>query len=164
MEPSQQNTAERSSGDAQPQIYAAPVIPPGSLVGHACGFCKSRKLKCDMRSPCTNCSKRSLQYFYIERLPGKKRGPKPKGNIDVGIVARIIPREDPNDGLSYLSHEVRKLKEEVASLRTEQASLSKFSLETEMFLNQTPAFQLVTQEFINTVAPYAAFSDLHALF
>eukprot|EP01122_Echinamoeba_exundans_P000366 TRINITY_DN10326_c0_g1_i1.p1 TRINITY_DN10326_c0_g1~~TRINITY_DN10326_c0_g1_i1.p1 ORF type:complete len:532 (-),score=68.50 TRINITY_DN10326_c0_g1_i1:111-1706(-) len=140
-------------GDAKPQIYTAPVIAPGSLIGHACSFCKQRKLKCDMKSPCGNCSKRSMQCFYVERLPGKKRGPKPKGSVDAGIVARIIPREDLHEGLAYLIHEVAKLKAEVASLRTEQVTQSKFSLETETFLSQTPAFQLVVQEFVNTVSP-----------
>lgn len=138
-------------------LSQSPVIPSGSLLSHACSFCQRRKLKCDMQSPCTNCSKRSLSCFYVERLPGKKRGPKPKRGLDVAAISHIIPCEAPPQNVALLTTEVAKLRAEVANLRAEQVFKPQlvFSPNTEQFLREYPACHVVLSEFTETVVPYA---------
>ncbi|KAH8806099.1 putative fungal-specific transcription factor [Xylogone sp. PMI_703] len=51
--------------------------PYGDLKGFSCLSCRQRKVKCDRRMPCSNCTKAGNQCNFIPPVRGKRRRMKP---------------------------------------------------------------------------------------
>lgn len=75
----------------------------------SCQFCRSKKLKCDRRQPCSNCSARGVTCQPVARHPlqapqdDKRQSPFPE---NVEILARLKTLEDKvsaMDNISFLS-------------------------------------------------------------
>jgi Zn(2)-Cys(6) binuclear cluster domain-containing protein len=65
----------------------------------SCTFCRSGKLKCDRKSPCNQCSKRSIesQCAYLPPPPKKVRVPKnTKDRVShlEGLVLQLIQQQN----------------------------------------------------------------------
>ncbi|KAA6386409.1 MAG: hypothetical protein EZS28_018063, partial [Streblomastix strix] len=66
-------TAKRNFEDLEQQNQRAVIL-------QACDLCRKKKIKCDGKKPCMNCSSRELDCTY--NVPVKRRGPiKKKGGI-----------------------------------------------------------------------------------
>jgi hypothetical protein len=93
-----------------------------SLVPHACAFCKQRKLKCSFGNPCDQCQKREISCIYLKRLPGKKRGPKPKAGKLLQGKETIDPTVSQLEQLLVEQMDrIRQLEQQVEQLTTQKS-------------------------------------------
>ncbi|KAF5006010.1 hypothetical protein FDECE_7584 [Fusarium decemcellulare] len=69
---------------------ASPLTVNSELHKHACSICARRKVKCDKRDPCSNCSKAQSQCSYETPPPPRPR----KRAVDDDLLARLSQYED----------------------------------------------------------------------
>ncbi|KFY90024.1 hypothetical protein V500_05331 [Pseudogymnoascus sp. VKM F-4518 (FW-2643)] len=68
--------------------------PPLQRLTQACDYCRSRKIKCDLRRPsCANCENRSLLCHFSTQH--RKRGPRPASDGDRGEGNHAHDGPDP---------------------------------------------------------------------
>ncbi|OTA99367.1 hypothetical protein M426DRAFT_27562 [Hypoxylon sp. CI-4A] len=61
-----------------PQVSEAdPLGPEGGPRSYSCLLCRQRKVKCDRRSPCSNCVKADKQCSFVPPVRGKRKRTKP---------------------------------------------------------------------------------------
>jgi hypothetical protein len=67
----------------------------------SCTACRAGKLKCNRRSPCDQCEKRSKgdACYYLTAPPKKKQNRNTKDRIAQleGLVVQLMSRDEPND-------------------------------------------------------------------
>ncbi|KAK6447179.1 hypothetical protein FP744_10003429 [Trichoderma asperellum] len=54
-----------------------PKKPSSDLKGYSCVSCRQRKVRCDRRAPCMNCTKAEKQCNFIAPVRGKRKRTKP---------------------------------------------------------------------------------------
>ncbi|KAI2465809.1 C6 transcription factor [Annulohypoxylon bovei var. microspora] len=65
--------------------------PGDGLKGYSCLICRQRKVKCDRRTPCSNCVKAEKQCSFVPPVRGKRKRTKPRRE---GIHAKLKRYED----------------------------------------------------------------------
>ncbi|KAL7940985.1 fungal-specific transcription factor domain-containing protein [Trichoderma barbatum] len=61
----------------QPVMTDTPKRPDTELKGFSCLSCRQRKIRCDKRAPCLNCTKVARQCSFIAPVRGKRKRTKP---------------------------------------------------------------------------------------
>lgn len=145
-------------------ISLTPTVTAKEIVSHACAYCQRRKMKCDGQSPCFNCSKRSLQCFYVSRLPRKKTGTAALKQRSIGDreIRKAIEREitpavaDYQGEIAALRAALAKVQGEMVShMHAPRIAEVAFSTSTEAFLVNPTALDQVYDEFVECFLPYA---------
>ncbi|KAK9234934.1 C6 transcription factor [Lipomyces kononenkoae] len=63
--------------DMPPSVVSEAPGPDGDIKSYACVTCRQRKVKCDRRTPCSNCVKAEKQCSFISPVRGKRKRTKP---------------------------------------------------------------------------------------
>lgn len=89
----------------QAVMMELPKKPSGDLKGFSCVSCRQRKVRCDRRAPCMNCTKAERQCNFVAPIRGKRKRTKPPRET---LHARLRRYEEmlkaygakiePNDG------------------------------------------------------------------
>ncbi|KAI1799956.1 putative C6 transcription factor [Daldinia bambusicola] len=58
-------------------MIATPLGAEGGLKSYSCVICRQRKVKCDRRSPCSNCVKAEKPCDFVAPVRGKRKRTKP---------------------------------------------------------------------------------------
>lgn len=58
-------------------LVAEQPRPDGGFKSYSCLTCRQRKVKCDRRTPCSNCVKAEKQCSFIPPVRGKRKRTKP---------------------------------------------------------------------------------------
>lgn len=76
----------------------------GSLKGYSCLICRQRKVRCDRRTPCSNCVKAEKQCSFIPPVRGKrKRTKRPREGLHAklkryeGLLRSYGVKVEPSD-------------------------------------------------------------------
>lgn len=65
--------------------------PDGNFKSYSCLNCRQRKVKCDRRTPCSNCVKAEKQCSFIPPVRGKRKRTKP---LREGLHAKLKRYEE----------------------------------------------------------------------
>lgn len=62
--------------------------PHSALQKHSCSLCQQRKVKCDRRGPCANCTKAQAECIFREPAPVRRRKRKAPETDPYAALAR----------------------------------------------------------------------------
>ena len=90
------------------QSSMAAQLGDGDFKSYSCLTCRQRKVKCDRRTPCSNCVKAEKQCSFIPPVRGKRKRTKPLREglhaklrryeeLLKSYGAKVEPSEDSND-------------------------------------------------------------------
>ncbi|KAL6230321.1 hypothetical protein BDW75DRAFT_234484 [Aspergillus navahoensis] len=102
--------AEREGDDGDLGKDGITSMHQENTVGLACTICRQRKVKCDRRQPCSNCTRADAQYVFP---PGLGHAPK---RARKAVEARLLAR------LSGLESVVKRMEQQLPDATSRTAS------------------------------------------
>jgi hypothetical protein len=99
---------ENRNSNMPQSLVAEQLGPIGDFKSYSCLTCRQRKVKCDRRTPCSNCVKAEKQCSFIPPVRGKRRRTKaPREGLHAKLKryekllksygAKVEPSEDFDD-------------------------------------------------------------------